>query len=281
MSNVVDREKQILENYAPDPYDTLSISDFHVNQILRDHAGRLWISTSGGGLNRMDEYTGTFVRYQHDPADSTSLSHDYVNCVFESHSGVLWVGTINGLNRLDPEKGTFDHYSEREGLPDNSIAGMLEDQKGYLWLMTSNGISRFDPHQTGAGAFRHYDAGDGLHGDEFMERACFQAPDGEIFAGGQGGFTSFHPDVVHDNPYIPPIVLTSLKINGRSVHPVEGSPVSRSIPYTREILLPYDHNNLTFEFSALDYLNPLKNSYAYMLEGVDEHRIFSPIVVFQ
>ena len=48
-----------------------------------------------------------------------------------------------------------------------------------------------------------------------------------------------------------------------------------NISYKKEIGLNYDQNFFSFEFSALDYIGPEKNKYAYMLEGIDDDWVFT------
>ncbi|MGH2648262.1 MAG: ATP-binding protein, partial [Ginsengibacter sp.] len=43
----------------------------------------------------------------------------------------------------------------------------------------------------------------------------------------------------------------------------------------KEIILKYDENYFSFEFSSLSYANPEKNQYAYQLEGVDKDWVYS------
>ena len=50
-----------------------------------------------------------------------------------------------GLNRFDLNTKTFKHYTEKDGLPNNVVLGILEDDHGKLWLTTNNGLSQFDP----------------------------------------------------------------------------------------------------------------------------------------
>jgi two-component sensor histidine kinase len=56
---------------------------------------------------------------------------------------------------------------------------------------------------------------------------------------------------------------------------VNNSPLKKSITETKEIELSYSQNVFSFEFSALDYISPYKNRYAYMMEGFDENWIYS------
>ncbi len=38
----------------------------------------------------------------------------------------------------------FDHITQRDGLPNNAVSGIVQDRKGYLWFGTQNGLCRYD-----------------------------------------------------------------------------------------------------------------------------------------
>ncbi|MEK9138010.1 MAG: triple tyrosine motif-containing protein, partial [Bacteroidota bacterium] len=67
---------------------------------------------------------------------------------------------------------------------------------------------------------------------------------------------------INENP--PPIVLTSFS----TLH--KPRRFEKEISEVTEIDISYRENVFTFEFAALDFTNPAKNQYAYMLEGFDE-----------
>jgi streptogramin lyase len=100
-----------------------------------------------------------------------------------------------------------------------------------LWLSTNKGISRFDPQTE---RFRNYDVSDGLQSNEFG-KVCYQGPDGEMFFGGSNGFNAFFPETIRDNPYVPPVVITSFKIFNKPVpigaKSVLKKPCHTSIPW--------------------------------------------------
>ena len=107
-----------------------------------------------------------------------------------------------------------------------------------------------------------------MQGQCFNERAYTKLYTGELVFGGTNGFTIFHPDSIKDRATIPPVVITDFKIFDQSVKPGDkNSPLHRSINFTDEIILPYHQNSLSFEFAVLDYVNPNRNQYKYMLEG--------------
>ena len=269
------RQSDGLKQYTHHANDPHSLSHPFVHHILRDQSGQLWISTLGGGLNKMNETDNTFIHFMHNPADTNSLNNNWVNITFESCSGQFWVGTRGGLDRFDREHNTFRHYTEKNGLPNNIVFGILEDNQNNLWLSTKNGLARFNPDENVKESFRNYDAGDGLHGNGFENKAYFKDHSGQMYFGGNKGFTIFNPDQIYDNKHIPGIVLTDLKIYNNSLKPGENSPLKQTIAHTGQITLDYSQNNLTFEFAALDYFNPLKNQYAYKMEGVDPDWVFT------
>ena len=45
--------------------------------------------------------------------------------------------------------------------------------------------------------------------------------------------------------------------------------LQRPITLTKEIILNYDQNFFTLEFSALNYINPTQTYYRYQLTGID------------
>ncbi len=242
-----------------------------VYSIFEDSRGTLWVGSFEGGLYAFDRARGVFRRYRHDDRDKNSLSDDRVFVIHEDGRGILWIGTGEGLNALDPGTGTFRRFGVKDGLPDDVVNGILEDRQGRLWLSTDGGLSRFDP---GTATFRNYDRTDGLPNNQFKPGAALISRGGELFFGGINGFTVFDPGEIADNSHPPPVILTDFRIFNRSV-PIGRGPDGRailnaSIAETREIVLSHRDDVISFEYAALDYRAPAKNSYAYMMAGFDE-----------
>ncbi|WP_446368394.1 two-component regulator propeller domain-containing protein [Coleofasciculus sp. G3-WIS-01] len=262
------RQTEEFSHYLHNPDDPNSLSDNSVVSIYEDSSGTLWITTFNGGLNKFDRETEKFTRYTHETNNPNSLSYDRVLSINEYPAGTLWLGTYGGgLNKFDIATETFTHYTENDGLPSNSVVGILADDNGNLWLSTGNGLSKFNPE---AETFRNYDVGDGLQGNEFDGvKAYAKTKDGAMLFGGLNGFNLFYPDQVKDNPHIPPIVITDFRIFDQTVK------LNPAISVAKDIKLSYKDNFFSFEFAALDYTNPKKNQYAYKLEGFDQDWIYS------
>ena len=236
-----------------------------VEMIRHGNDHKLWFGT-WHGLIKYDSEKKASASYLQMPRDSTRSSHDRVLSILPARDGTLFVGTPTGLKSMTTMTGEFTQYATRDGLPNDVICGILEDKQGNLWISTNKGISKFAP---AANRIRNYDVGDGLQSNEFDQWAFFKSESGEMFFGGINGVTSFFPDSLHDNPHIPPIVLTSFKIGDREKNLVEACSDSNPVQ------LSYKDNGFSFELAALDYTRPEKNQYAYMLEGFDADWIYS------
>ena len=255
-------------NYRPVPTDPASLANW-IWTIYQDRSGTLWLGTFGGALIAFDDKAHTFMTNMPDSRDPHRLNGGGLTTIREDRTGTLWVGGFDGLYRYNRQSGTFARYTERQGLPSSTIRCIQEDGLGRLWLSTQKGISRFDPRME---TFRNYDVSDGLQSNEFSD-GCYQGPDGEIFFGGSNGFNAFFPEQVRDNPYVPPVVITSFKIFNEPVPIGANSVLKKAIPYVDSLTLSYRHNVFSFEFAALSYANSQKNRYRYKLEDFDRRWI--------
>ncbi len=237
-----------------------------------DSKGIIWLATVGTGLIRFDPRSGNIVRYVYDPKNTTSLSNNNVWSTFQDPndtSGTVWVGTSNGLNRLNRNTGICKRYPAQEGFPNSWVYGILQDEAQRLWLSTNHGIVLFDDRLPEGRKFKNYTYADGIAGDEFNRRAYCRLRNGELLFGGPNGVTRFHPGKVHDNPAVPPLVLTGFRKLGKSVI------FDRDVADVTSVELNHDESVFSFEFAALNFSNASKNQFAYMMEGIDKDWVHS------
>ncbi|MBN1479627.1 response regulator [candidate division KSB1 bacterium] len=231
----------------------------------------IWLTTDAG-LIRLNPMDSSAHVYRNDPANPSSLSYDVIYAILPDPlepARFLWLGTAGGgLNCLDMTTETFTHYTEKDGLPNNVVYGILSDDHGRLWMSINRGLSRFDPVSK---TCRNYDVRDGLQSNEFNRNAYFKSRKGEMFFGGINGLNVFHPDSIRDNPHAPSVVMTDFYINYQSVSFRDPrSPLQKPVSETDEIRLAHFQNTIAFEFAALDFTAPEKNRYAYKLENLDQ-----------
>jgi PAS domain S-box-containing protein len=258
-------------NYSHDPANPSGLNENKVVSLyLDDEENLLWIGTWGGGLSQLDlsdpfsadPRQAVFTSYRHDPQDPSTLSEDSVWAIYKTREGSLWLGTQKGLNRFDSDTKTFTHYTEKNGLPNNVVLGILEDDSGNLWLTTNNGLAQFDPR---AETFLIYDASDGLQSNEFNSNAYYRARSGMMYVGGIEGFNIFDPADIQPNPVPPQVAITRFE--------VFNEPLRVDLSGRKPIQLSYKQDFISFEFAAFDFQAPQKNQYAYQLEGFDENWI--------
>jgi signal transduction histidine kinase/ligand-binding sensor domain-containing protein len=251
-------------HFLHDPDDPNSLPDNQITELYMSPAGVLWIGGWYGGLAYLDPDAWQagdvrFITYRHDPKNPNSLSDNSVWAIHQDRTGAIWVGTQVGLNRLDRNSQAFTHYREKDGLPNNTILCIEEDERGYLWVATNNGLAHFN---TVLPTFRTFDESDGLQSREFNSGACTRSRNGELYFGGVRGFNVFRPVEIQRNPVPPPVVITKFSIFNQ--------PATVDLTGQLPIDLTYAENFIAFEFAALDYHAPEKNSYAYKLEGFDD-----------
>lgn len=238
-----------------------AIGEHHINVIFEDASKNLWIGTFDDGLKRFNPETGIITHYRNNPDNPASLGSNAIMSIHQDQRGDLWLGTHGGgLARYNPTANTFTHFTEKEGLPNNVIYGILEDSSGNLWLSTNFGLSRFNPRNL---TFRNFTASDGLQSNEFSQNAFAKDQNGALYFGGINGLNVFQPREIRDNPHSPKIALTSLTHDGLPFDNMQ------TPEHLQSIMLTWPYDSFEFEFSAFAFEQPFKNQYAYMLEGFD------------
>ncbi len=246
--------------------DTHSPADYTgglVWSMLQDSRGEFWIGTSKG-LNRRLPGTRRFATYRYQPGQPGSLSGNNICGLYEDRDGTFWaLAHGGGLNRYDRDQDRFVKLTTAEGLHDDSVYGMLQAEDGAYWISSNNGLARI---LLPGGSQRIYTERDGLQDNEFSFHAFAAAPDGRLLFGGVNGLTIFHPARLRDNDNLPRVVLTAFNVFDTLMH--------AELRDGDTIRVDYEQNFLSFEFAALDYVDPAQNRYAYKLEGFNKDWVY-------
>ncbi len=184
----------------------------------------------------------------------------YVKTICEDAAGNLWVGTVNGIFILDTANHLLKHYDVQNGLKNEFIYGILRDNRGRMWFSHNKGISVYDFITN---AFHHYSSEDGLQSNEFNTGAYMKLPNGTMLFGGINGISMFNPEYVKDNPSKPSVRITGIRVFDDLLK------TDSAYWYMKTLTLPYDRNSITIDFTALEFTNPGRNTYAYMMKNLD------------
>ncbi len=240
--------------------------------IDSDAEGNIWVGTWAGlhKISISDDNKNIKVQVFTATENPTSINDSRVISLCIDDNNTLWAGTFGGgINKLDlsSTENIFENYTVTDGLANNVIYAIHDDKQGHLWMSTNSGISAFNPFNN---SFQNYVESDGLQNNEFFWGASCKASNGKMFFGGINGFNSFFPEDIKQNSFIPPVVITEFKLFESIVVISDNSILKKSITNTDEIILNYDENIISFEFSALHFSVPENNQYEYMLEGFND-----------
>ncbi|MDR0657663.1 MAG: helix-turn-helix domain-containing protein, partial [Mediterranea sp.] len=275
------RFSYIGRSYFPPPFT----KDVIVEGFAEDDDGSIYIACQGGqyfrlavkGSIRLIPVNGDGLsagvrnklqnRQQHPHTDP------YGTTFYTDSRGRVWTGTQDGLRLFEQGKKIESVFYTEDGLSNNFVHAILEDRNKSIWITTSYGISRVDSIRNKI-HFTNFNIYDGTLEGEYTDGAIFEARDGTLYFGGVNGFNILSPSDRHASglPFRP--VFTNLYLRGEKVE-IGRSYNGRIIlpvtaPYMKRIELSYNQNFLAFEFSALNYQNPMQTAYRYKLEGVDE-----------
>lgn len=256
-------EKQLVRTLVQGT-DTLTLEG--ISTIKEDEDGNLWIGTDNG-LVKWQPQTGKFRRYVNDPENPKSLIGNNILNIHQDKRNQLWICSSKGLSKLVKAGGSaqFVHYTRQHGLPNTFVYGALSDKTGKLWISTNAGLSCFDPQRN---TFKNYDTNDGLSNREFNSGAFHQSREGELFFGGQGVLVSFFPDRLIENKHLPKVNISSFQYFQKKIS-------LDSILIGQGRLQMRYKDFFSFFFSATDYSNPARNRFAYKLEGLQDHWIYT------
>lgn len=246
----------------------MDIRDFH-----EDNNRNLWVVSNGGGifiLRPENRESLEFEKFIPGP----EFENLFLNTlsIYSDNDSILWFGGIHGLIRYSKITESVTTFNSANGMVADFIYDIEGDGK-HLWISTDKGLARFDPQASGEEMVKIMRLTDGVPFEDIYTFDLYKSDDGMIYIGGKRGsgkgFYRFHPDQIMENSHIPPLVITSFEVNNSPF------PLDTNITEKKHIQLKHNQNYFSFEFAALDYVNPERNKYTYKLEGVDNDWIHS------
>ena len=252
-------EQKGTRQFVPNPLRPHSLSNEFVWTIYEDSQARLWIGTQVG-LNLYQPETGDFKTYgRNKNLSAGTLVDDSIRAIAEDASGALWLASPSALQKLQPVTGVVSTYRTAQGLADDNITALQVDDLGFVWLATQKGLARLD---TNSNQFQNYDRRHGTASNAHPRKsASLLSQEGMLYFAGTEGITGVNPQAINRNLFVPPVVLTDIKINAEKSR--------NNIQFTEAITLKPSESVFSIGFAALNYLVPEQNQYAYRLQGFD------------
>jgi len=262
-------ESRKVEN---DDFSVDELSNDWINDILFDKDGLIWIGHYKG-VSCFNPVKNTFINYLD---KNTILPGIVVYTLHEDRVGNIWIGSSEGLYSFSKKDSTVKKYTEKNGLSNGVICGICEDEEHNLWISTYLGISKFIVSEN---RFINYFVGDGIQSNEFTRGAKFKDEGGKIYFGGINGLTKFLPEDITESKKELRILITDFYLFNHSVKIGDKSGgnniIATSVLEADTFTLSHNDNTFSIEFSTLDFTNPERIVYQYLIEELSQDWINS------
>jgi signal transduction histidine kinase/ligand-binding sensor domain-containing protein len=229
----------------------------------------IWLLTNNG-LFLYNYATDKVERFGFDKKKGDVLGSHDINSFYEDNEGIAWIGTWGGgLSRYNIETKKIKTYTTSDGLPSMSIQGILPDEKNKaLWLSTFEGISRFSIVEE---QFNNFSIEDGIQGRLFADGAYLKTSGGLMIFGGNNGITVFNPDDIAKNSTPPKVFITDFKMGDLSIYNNLDVLKKNKSDKAKDIVLHFDQNSISINYTGIHYANPARNKFAYKLDNYDKN----------
>lgn len=238
-----------------------------ISSLCIDNNFNLWI----GHTRQLVCYNTVDQKYIFNNV-TDKLNNIAINDLLPLPDGSVWIGTSNGLYFFNRPDTSLNSYTKNNGLPANVICAIELDSYNNMWVSTSNGLSKFNKNKN---TFQNFYSYDGLQDNEFRVRSSFIDNTGKLYFGGINGISTFYPDkIIYEQKLESKINFTNLTVLNRQVsyNALLGKKniIDRHISQANQITLKHKQNVFSIGFTVLEYTNPQKVVFQYMLKGFDK-----------
>lgn len=140
-------ELTLFNMIVKEPGDKNSLGNNDIIHIFTDKAGNTWLSTFGGGLDRLYFENGK-PRFEI-ISSQDGLSSNIILSAVEDDEGIIWMATELGLSSYDPKSSTVRNYTKYDGIRPTSFSeatcASLDD--GSVLFGTYDNVYRIVPER--------------------------------------------------------------------------------------------------------------------------------------
>ena len=245
----------------------------------------IWIGTQSRGLLRIKNPNTSLLsnseikQFTHVPLDRKSISSNFVSSIVRLPNDDFWIGTEGGgiCKVLNSEgQPEFISFTEKNGLSNNVVKGLLFDSSYNLWVSTNIGLNLFNTQKK---EFRRFNVSDGLAFEDFWYTTN-QLENGILMMSGLDGFIYFNPNKITNTEELPKVQFENLKIFNKRIKPGDTINnrvlLSKSISQVDKITLKHNENVFSVDFASLHFLNPKNHNLKYRLLPINDEWIEVP-----
>ncbi|MFI3294242.1 MAG: two-component regulator propeller domain-containing protein, partial [Rikenellaceae bacterium] len=276
VSLTYDLQIERVEKLSDNPH--FESHNIHQSRVLYSDPNKnlMWIGSTTDGLLRLDLEGNKPLskidvsHYVYDKIDPQSLSSNTVSAIHRTADGTLWVGTEQGGLYRVSESGSdlkFKQYSQREGLSNHVVKGILSDHNNDLWIATNIGLNHFSPRRDER--FTIYRIADGIPFENF-NYSCLQLHNGRMVFSGGNNLIHFNPVDLPNKEENPNMWFSSLSINNNRIETdelVDGRAIlTKALSNGDVIELRHDENIISIGVDVLSRASSDNYKVEYKLE---------------
>jgi ligand-binding sensor domain-containing protein/serine phosphatase RsbU (regulator of sigma subunit) len=265
---------------------TQGLPNNSVWSITEDRTGNLWLGTSDGlcEVTRLPTKKDSvkFTTY----TINNGLPDNFITDVVQLPNNKIAVGTNKGIAVFDPvlppdtlgRLADLEIYNSASGYPVKDInAGqhtMYLDSKNILWAATGDektAVARIDYN-----AVRHNTDPPIVVIKKIMineKDICWYDLHSNPLATGLDSSVVLKQEMY---TYGKPLSIRERELMKQNYSQIKFDDISTFYPLPQNLVLPYENNNVGFEFNAIEPGKPYLVNYQYMLEGYDKD--WSPVL---
>lgn len=251
---------------------TYTISDKKFRKIKPEIIGATQFE-SITSIGKILWFSSTAQVFQYNSETDSLYSFDRIpemkniNFVKADSKGRIWIGDCyKGVSCYDEKNDTILKFKVGDGFPAHWIFSIEEGKNNFYWASTDQGLIKFHPE---TGKHIMYDSNSGIPFNQFNYRASFTDSKGNIYFGGNNGMISFNEENEFFTPQKLPVVFTGIQLFNKTLKPGDIKCLNTSINKADKIVLKYNQNVFTLEFTAFCYSSGGRCQYSYFLEGFE------------
>lgn len=236
-----------------------------------DGKRHLWLGSYEGlydiDLTSRDGDTWSYRVLENKLDHPQSNLRERVASVYVDGDGTLWVGsTVHGVYRrhVDGEKEWFENFTIDQGLPHNSVMGILRDPAGRVWVSTYNGLAMCEPGQN---TWERISGGDNY--SQFYWNAYAATADGHLLFGSANGLLDIDARRFGEVAPSYQVRFSRVLIDGDEV-PFSVASKGAGVGERASVGFSESNRSLSVEFSGLEYGCTSACVYYYKLKGFDD-----------
>lgn len=252
---------------AEHPAVSPSLGGYKVRQLLITPSDRIIAATTEGlliGRIDPDNPLNTKLRQiRRDGRNPESLASDATMALARDSKGNIFIATetsgvdMIGEEALFSERPAFTHFNRRNSTLTSDICkAMTLDSDTLLMIVGNENIMAFNPETRHTVNFGKTFWSDSCR---FAETTPLRLPDGSWLFGAEEGAFVATPHNLYSRGFVPPIVFTTLAVNGGA-----GEFCLAPLP---SLELPADQRNATIGFAALDFIDNSGILYRTRVDG--------------